>query len=274
MVGNNKDAIVELVGDVCLILNSGFELMLRNTLYVPSFRRNLISVSMLDNIGFAFEIKNSTVNISFNSNMIGHCTLSRGLYRVCLTSTNIYACYNVTNVASKRPLPKEQSFMLWHKRLGHISRERVDRLIKSDILLTLDFGDLEACIDCCRGKMTKIRKKSAVRSSGVLDLIHTDISGPYSATLCKKNYFITFIDDYSRYDYLFLIKEKSESLEKFKIFQTEVEKQLGKVIKVVRSDRGGEYYGKHGDAGQLKGPFAKYLEDSGIIAQFTMPGSP
>ena len=49
---------------------------------------------------------------------------------------------------------------------------------------------------------------------------------------------------------------------------------MGKVIKVVRSDRGREYYGKHGDAGQLKGPFAKYLEDSGIVAQFTMPRSP
>ena len=94
------------------------------------------------------------------------------------------------------------------------------------------------------------------------------------ATLCRNFYFITFIDDYSRYGYLYLIKEKSESLDKFKIFRTEVERQLGKVIKVVRSDRGGEYYGKHGDAGQLKGPFTKYLEDSGIVAQFTMPGSP
>ena len=49
---------------------------------------------------------------------------------------------------------------------------------------------------------------------------------------------------------------------------------MGKVIKVVRSDRGGEYYGKHGDAGQLKEPFTKYLKDFGIVAQFTMPGSP
>ena len=103
---------------------------------------------------------------------------------------------------------------------------------------------------------------------------HTDVSGPYTATLCRNFYFITFIDDYSRYGYLYLIKENAESLNKFQIFRTGVEKQLGKVIKVVRSDRGGEYYGKHGDAGQLKGPFAKYLEDSGIVAQFTMLGSP
>ncbi|KAL6332470.1 hypothetical protein AAG906_008499 [Vitis piasezkii] len=53
-----------------------------------------------------------------------------------------------------------------------------------------------------------------------------------------------------------------------------VEKQLGKVIKIVRSDRGGEYYGKHGDVGQQKGPFARYLQDNGIVAQDTMPGSP
>ncbi|RVX15039.1 Retrovirus-related Pol polyprotein from transposon TNT 1-94 [Vitis vinifera] len=58
------------------------------------------------------------------------------------------------------------------------------------------------------------------------------------------------------------------------ILRTEVEKQLGKVIKIVRSDRGGEYYGKHGDAGQQKGLFARYLQDNGIVAQYTMPGSP
>ena len=190
-----------------------------------------------------------------------------------LSPNDIYVAYTTEKVVSKRPLPKEESYALWHKRLGHISKDRVERLIKTNILPALK-NDLEICVDCCRGKMTKIRKKTAVRSSDLLEVIHTDISGPYTATLCRNFYFITFIDDYSRYGYLYLIKEKSESLDKFKIFRTEVEKQLGKVIKVVRSDRGGEYYGKHGDAGQLKGPFAKYLEDSGIVAQFTMPRSP
>ena len=147
------------------------------------------------------------------------------------------------------PLPKEQSYALWHKRFGHISKDRVERLIKTNILPALK-NDLETCVDCCRGKMTKIRKKIAVRSSDLLEVIHIDISGPYTATLCRNFYFITFIDDYYRYGYLYLIKEKAESLDKFKI-RTEVEKQLGKVIKVVRSDRGGEYYGKHGNVGQL-----------------------
>ena len=51
--------------------------------------------------------------------------------------------------------------------------------------------------------------------------------------------FITFTDDYSRYGYIYPIKEKSEALDKFKIFKAEVENQHDKRIKIVRSDRGG-----------------------------------
>ena len=73
---------------------------------------------------------------------------------------------------------------------------------------------------------------------------------------------------------VFFIKEKSDALEMFKVFCIEVEKQLGKVIKIIRSDRGGENYGKHGDAGQQKEPFARYLQDNSIVARYTMSGSP
>ena len=97
------------------------------------------------------------------------------------------------------------------------------------------------------------------RGSDLLEIVHTDISGPYSTTICGYRYFLTFIDDFSRYGYLYLIKEKSDALDKFKVFKLEVEKQLGKVIKIVRYDRGGEYYGRHGDVDQHMGPFEKYL---------------
>lgn len=175
---------------------------------------------------------------------------------------------------SKRVRSKDKSFTLWHKRLGHISKDRVQRLVKEDLLPSLDYDDEPICVDCVRGKLTKTRKKTAIRSSGALEIIHTDISGPYQATMCGNKYFITFIDDYSRYGYVYLIKEKSDALEKFKIFKLEVEKQLDKTVKIVRSDRGGEYYGKHGDSGQQMGSFAKFLENCGIVPQYTMPYSP
>ena len=134
--------------------------------------------------------------------------------------------------------------------MGHISKERVERLISYGILPHLDFDDLEICVDCVKGKLTKTKKKGATRSENLLEIVHTDISGPYFTTLCGKKYFITFIGDFSRYGYVYLIKEKANALEMFKVFRIEVEKQLRKVIKIVRFDRGSEYYGKHGDAGQ------------------------
>ncbi|RVW68066.1 Retrovirus-related Pol polyprotein from transposon TNT 1-94 [Vitis vinifera] len=91
----------------------------------------------------------------------------------------------------------------------------------------------------------------------------------------EQQYFITFIDDYSRYDYLYLIHEKSQSLDVFKNFKAEVENQLSKKIKAVRSDRGGEYYGRYDGSGEQRlGPFAKYLMECGIVSQYTMPGTP
>ncbi|WVZ06864.1 hypothetical protein V8G54_020210 [Vigna mungo] len=58
------------------------------------------------------------------------------------------------------------------------------------------------------------------------------------------------------------------------VFINKVERQLDRKVKVVRSDRGGEYYGKTDESGQCPGPFAKYLESQGICAQYTMPGTP
>ena len=74
--------------------------------------------------------------------------------------------------------------------------------------------------------------------------------------------------------YIYLLHNKSEVLDVFKIFKAEVEKQCNKQIKIVRSDRGGEYYGRYTEDGQASGPFAKFLQENGIVAQYTMPGTP
>ncbi|RVW84956.1 Retrovirus-related Pol polyprotein from transposon TNT 1-94 [Vitis vinifera] len=120
-----------------------------------------------------------------------------------------------------------------------------------------------------------MKKRNANRCSDVLELIHTDICGPFPTPSWNgQQYFITFIDDYSRYGYLYLIHEKFQSLDVFKNFKAEVENQLSKKIKAVRSDRVGEYYGRYdGSEEQRPGPFAKYLMECGIIPQYTMPGT-
>ena len=71
--------------------------------------------------------------------------------------------------------------------------------------------------------------------------------------------FITFTNDYSHYGYIYPIKERTEALDKFKIFKAEVENQHNLKIKIVRSDRGGEYYGRHTPYDKVPRPFARFL---------------
>ena len=74
--------------------------------------------------------------------------------------------------------------------------------------------------------------------------------------------------------YLYLLRSKDEALGAFKVFKAEIENQCGKHIKIVRSNRSGEYYGKYIENGQAPGAFAKFPQANGIVAQYTMPGSP
>ncbi|CAN4121548.1 unnamed protein product [Withania somnifera] len=76
---------------------------------------------------------------------------------------------------------------------------------------------------------------------------------------------ITFIDDYSRYVWVYFLKDKSEAFEKFKEFKDMVERELGKKIKCLRIDNGGEYTSKE---------FTNYLKECNIRRQLTCANTP
>ena len=276
-MGNRAKVPVEAIGTYRLILDTGHHLDLFQTFYVPSVSRNLISLSKLDIAGYSFKFENGCFSLFKQNLFLGSGIICDGLYKLKLD--NVFAETLLTvhhNVGTKRGLSNESSAYLWHKRLGHISKERIERLVKNEILPDLDFTDLEICVECIKGKHTKhTLKKAATRSSQLLEIIHTDICGPFDVpSLGGERYFITFIDDFSRYGYIYLLHEKSQSVDTLEVFINEVERQLDKKVKIVRSDRGGEYYGRFDESGQRPGPFAKFLESRGICAQYTMPGTP
>ena len=120
------------------------------------------------------------------------------------------------------------------------------------------------CEACLQGKMTRSPVVGQMeRAKDVLEIIHSDVCGPFGE-IARGGfyYFITFIDDLSRYGHLFLMKNKSESFEMFKEFKAQVENQTRKSIKTLRSDRRGEY---------LSTEFIKFLKEYGITSQLTPP---
>ena len=100
--------------------------------------------------------------------------------------------------------------------MGHIFKVR---LVKNEIFSDLDFIDLNICVDCIKGKQTKHTKKWATRRTQLLEIIHIDICKLFDVTsFSKEKYFITFINDFSRYGYIYLLHEKSQVINALEIF--------------------------------------------------------
>ena len=261
-VGNGESISAIAIGSIRLQLDSGLNIILNNVYYVPSISKNIISVSCLDKDGYVFTISNSSLSISKDGIFYANAIVRNGLY---LLEVNDKHVLNVNNKRLK--ISHENESLLWHYRLGHISNKRIKKLQDSNLLDLNSYEQIETCEPCLIGKMTKKPfKMKGTRAKDLLELIHSDVCGPIKPSARDGfKYFITFTDDYSRFGYVYLMKSKSESFEKFKEFKTEVENQLEKRIKALRTDRGGEYLSKE---------FGAYLKECGIISQLTPPGTP
>jgi hypothetical protein len=138
---------------------------------------------------------------------------------------------------------------MWHCPLGYISENHMKKLHSSGLLTLFDFESYKTCEACLLGKMTKAPftglPKSLLgkmtmapftgllkRALDLLEFIHTDVCRPMSMIYRGGfQYFITFTDDFSRYGYVYLMKHKSKSLQKFKEFQNEVEISVARKLK-------------------------------------------
>ena len=136
-------------------------------------------MSKLDDAGYYVLFSSGQLSLLLNFITVGFGILCDGLYKISLNHEFAQALITLhSNVGSKRGLINENSSILWHRRLGHISRERIERLVKEGILQNLDFTNFQVCLDCIKGKQTKHTKKGATKSNELLEIIHTDICGP------------------------------------------------------------------------------------------------
>ena len=188
---------------------------LDNCYYVPALSRNIISASCLMRQGYEFSIKDNGCSIYLNNMFHGFAPVVNGLFILDLEGESFY------NINVNRHKPNEiNPTYIWHCRLGHISQKCMKKLHDDGILTSFEFESFETCESCLLGKMTKTPfAKSCERASELLELIHSDVCGPMSTTARGGyQYFVTFTDDLSRYGYIYLMRHKSETFEKFKEF--------------------------------------------------------
>ena len=279
-MGNSATSKVEGKGTVVLKMTSEKELTLTEVLHVPDIRKNLISGAVLVNKGFRLSFESGKVVLTKGGMYVGRGFMTNGMFKMNVATlapkvkegsknaADEAGTNNVMNVVHEAN--KTSKFVydlshLWHGRLGHVNYNSIRKLMSLNLLPKFEINKKHKCEICVEAKLAKSSFHSIERSTEPLGLIHTDVCDlKFVQTRGGKRYFITFIDDCTRYCYVYLMRSKDEAVEMFTHYKNEVENQLGKKIKMLRSDRGGEY----------ESPFENICAENGIIHQTTAPYCP
>lgn len=227
-----------------------------NVLYVPELATNLLSVSQIIKNGCHVQFDKEGCRIFNKMNkQVAEAKLTNNMYRLKTHQVSAY----ISTV-------KSSDAYLWHQRMAHLNFEDLNKLSESTGV-KIENKDKVVCISCLEGKQSRNPFPSeGCRAKGLLELIHSDVCGPMEVqSLGGTHYFVTFIDDYSRKVFVYLIKNKSDVFDKFKEFKAIVENQLNLSIKTLRTDNGREY---------LSNEFKSFLINNGITHPTSTPYTP
>ena len=155
---------------------------------------------------------------------------------------------------------------LWHSRLGHPTSPILSKALASCIPhVSFQLNKMPLCTICHLAKSHTLPfSLSSSHATQPLALIHTNLWGPTPhPSTTGARYFLIFIDDYSRYTWIYFLSTKDKALPTFINFHKMVENQLTTSIKCIQSDNGREFLA-----------FKPYLEAHGIVHQFSCPHTP
>ena len=237
---------------------------LHNVLYVPELSYNLFSVTRAAEAGMSTVFDKVGCEIqSASGEVVATATRVANLYKLACVSHRSQA-----NTAINHPIATKE---LWYKRYGHLGVTNLDKLATDNLVDGLDYNvsdKLEFCEACVDGKhhRTKFPTGGGNRSDTLLGLVHSDVCGKMDTeSLSGAQYFLTFIDDKSRYTWVYILKRKDEVFSRFCEWKAMVEKSTGEKVMVLRTDNGGEYTSTE---------FITYLKNEGIRHELTVPKTP
>ena len=157
---------------------------------------------------------------------------------------------------------------VWHRRFGHLGAQNLQKLSRDQMVNGFDYDNSGFCESCVEGKHHRSTfPASCSKPSGeLLELVHSDVCGKMSVkSLSGAEYFLTFIDDKTRYVWTYVLKRKDQVFAKFMEWKTLVEKSTGQKLKTLRTDNGGEFTSTQ---------FQDYLRSKGVRHELTVPKTP
>nr|GFA44301.1 hypothetical protein [Tanacetum cinerariifolium] len=264
MMGDKHTSKVIGSGNVEIQFTSRKKLTLMNVLHVPNIRKNLVSSFKLCKNGVKAVIESDKVILSKANVFIGKAYAFNGMFKLNINKITSSAYFPDCNFISNFSI-ECSAFNLWHNYLGHINYKTMKDMLKQSII-SYNGEHKDKCKICVEAKLKRKPFPKVDRQFEILELVHYDIC-ELNGQLTRggNRYFITFVDDCSRYTYVYLLKSKDQAFETFKFYKAEVENQKGKKIQILRSDSGGEHFSTE---------FSSYYESQGLIHQRTAPYKP
>ncbi|MCO5572839.1 hypothetical protein L7F22_026598 [Adiantum nelumboides] len=192
-------------------------------------------------------------------------TLENGLFVLDRYEKQIQACIAETKTQAM------QDAEMWHARFGHVGYGSLMTLQRHNMvhdLSLLEMPPRHVCEGCVLGKMHRFAfsQDGSVRATRKLQLVHSDVCGPMrTPSVGNSLYFVTLIDDFSRFCWVYPLKAKSDVFAVFQHYVSMVENETGCKVQTLCTDRGGEY---------MSGAFKDFLGKKGIKHQCTMPYTP
>jgi transposase InsO family protein len=210
---------------------------------------------------------NECIVRAFNGEVIAIAPREGNLYQVTFPKV----CeMHVANVAQTSTI--DGALEHWHRRLGHLNVKGVHAL--QNMVNGMNLGNMPCltssffCEGCIEGKQhcKPFPSNGGMRATKPLEIVHSDVCGPMRTTsLGGARYYVTYIDDFSRKVWVYLLKSKGECLEKFNEFKALAKTQSKHKIKVFQLDNGGEYISKG---------FKRFLKAHDIEKQTSTPYKP
>ena len=255
------------IGNYVGLINN-HKIILNDVIYVPSFKRSLISIDHLskDNYKTVFcknkyNDKNCAILYNNNGKRIYTSFSNKSkVYKILTSKNNISNSSNNIICYSLQDALNDSDMNLWNRRMGHFNIDSIkDNLNKINIK--------HKCKICSCSKLKNLPyKPSTNHMTKPFELIHMDLVFVPDYSIYGNKYFLSILDDYSRYSWVLFIKRKSETFKTFIIWYNQIKNLFDNCnIKYIKTDNGTEFFNSN---------FNEFYERTGIIHEHTIPHNP